>query len=107
MNEFSLQPWRWCNRDDIEEARDLCIQGHHQRSWPAHHAAELVTTGPGWAGLAGACIADIKLGICEEGSRARRKVWITSHWSATTPESSASPCPPASYTAAKSPREST
>ncbi len=32
------------------------------------------------------------------GTRARRKVCITSHWSATTPESSASPCPPAAAT---------
>ena len=65
MNVFSLQPWRWCNRDDIEEARDLCIQGHRQRSWPAPQAPEFVTTAPGWTVLAGAGIADIKLGICD------------------------------------------
>ncbi len=28
VNEFSLQPRWWCNGDDIEEAHDLCIQGH-------------------------------------------------------------------------------
>lgn len=32
LGEFSLNPKRWCIRDDIEEARDLCIQGHRQGS---------------------------------------------------------------------------
>jgi hypothetical protein len=70
VNEFSLQPRRWCNRDDIEEARDLCIQGHRQGSWPAPQTAATVASGPGWSELAEACIADIKLRICKEGSRA-------------------------------------
>jgi integrase len=70
VNEFSLQPRRWCNRDDIEEARDLCIQGHRQGSWPTSDSEDPVTTGPGWPDLAQACIADIKLRICKEGSRA-------------------------------------
>ena len=34
LGEFSLKPKRWCSRDDIEEARDLCIQGP-----PARHLA--------------------------------------------------------------------
>ena len=70
VNEFSLQPRRWCNRDDIEEARDLCIQGHRQGSWPVPQTGPAVATGPGWSELAEACIADIKLRICKEGSRA-------------------------------------
>jgi len=43
--EFSLKPKRWCNRDDIEEARDLCIQGQRQGDWPAPQSAEIVATG--------------------------------------------------------------
>lgn len=35
LGEFSLKPMRWCNRDDIKEARDLCIQGHRKGRWPA------------------------------------------------------------------------
>ena len=35
LGEFSLKPMRWCNRDDIEEARDLCIHGDRQGRWPA------------------------------------------------------------------------
>jgi hypothetical protein len=54
LGEFSLKPKRWCIRDDIEEARDLCIQGHRQGTWPAPQSAETGATGPG----------------CKEGSRA-------------------------------------
>ena len=69
LGEFSLKPKRWCIQDDIEEARDLCIQGHRQGSWPAPQAPITVATGPGWSEMAEACIADIKLRICKEGSR--------------------------------------
>ena len=70
LGEFSLKPKRWCSRDDIEEARDLCIQGHRQGTWPAPQAPKTEPTGPGWSEMAEACIADIKLRICKEGSRA-------------------------------------
>ena len=70
VNEFSLKPKRWCSRDDIEEARDLCIQGHRQGSWPTPQSRRTVASGSDWSELAEACIADIKLRICKEGSRA-------------------------------------
>jgi integrase len=70
LGEFSLQPMRWCNRDDIEEARDLCIQGHRKGRWPATQSEEPTRGGSDWASLAEACVNDIKLRICKEGSRA-------------------------------------
>ena len=70
VNEFSLKSKRWCSRDDIEEARDLCIQGHRQGSWPTPQSRRTVASGSDWSELAEACIADIKLRICKEGSRA-------------------------------------
>ena len=69
LGEFSLKPMRWCNRDDIEEARDLCIQGHRKGRWPAAPSEQPAPTGSDWAALAEACISDIKLRICKEGSR--------------------------------------
>ena len=41
LGEFSLKPLRWSNCDDIEEARDLCIQGHRKGRWPATQAEKL------------------------------------------------------------------
>ncbi|MBD1193636.1 hypothetical protein [Vulcanococcus sp. Clear-D1] len=41
LGEFSLKPKRWCIRDDIEEARDLCIQGHTVEGRPAGNAKDL------------------------------------------------------------------
>ena len=69
VGEFSLKPKRCCNRDDIEQARDLCIQAHRQGTWPSPQAAEPLASGAGWFELAEACITDIKLRICKEGSR--------------------------------------
>ena len=68
--EFSLKPRRWCNQEDIEEARDLCIQGHRRGHWPQLETERGEAAPLGWAELAEACIADIKLRICKEGSRA-------------------------------------
>lgn len=70
MNEFSLQSIRWYNRDIIGEARHICIQGYRQGSSPAPKTAETVASGPSWSELADAFIAEIKLRICKEGSRA-------------------------------------
>lgn len=68
--EFSLKPRRWCNQEDIEEARDLCIQGHRRGHWPQLEMDRGQDAPLGWSELAEACIADIKLRICKEGSRA-------------------------------------
>lgn len=70
VGEFSLKPKLWSSRDDIEEARDLCIQGHRRGAWPLAPAKEPPASAGGWPALAEACIADIKLRICKEGSRA-------------------------------------
>jgi len=69
VNEFSLQPKSWCKRDDIEEARDLCIQGHRQRSWPAPQTAATVATGPGWSELVKATEAKCLKELEQENAR--------------------------------------
>ena len=69
LGEFSLRPRCWANRDDIEEARDLCIQGHRQGRWPQLDPEVSAQVQGTWASLAEGCIADIKLRICKESSR--------------------------------------
>ncbi|MFM8260090.1 MAG: hypothetical protein ACKN83_09760 [Vulcanococcus sp.] len=69
LNEFSLKPRCWINRDDIEEARDLCIQGHRQGRWPQPDPEVSAQEQWTWASLAEGCIADIKHRICKESSR--------------------------------------
>lgn len=69
LSEFSLKPRCWANRDDIEEARDLCIQGHRQGHWPQLDPEVSPEVQGSWPSLAVGCIADIQLRICKESSR--------------------------------------
>ena len=69
LGGFSLKPKRCCHGDDIEEARDLSIQGRQGR-WPPAPSEQPPLRRSDWAALAEACISDIKLRICKEGSRA-------------------------------------
>ena len=69
LSEFSQKPRCWANRDDIEEGRDLCIQGHRQGRWPQLDPEVSAQVQGTWASLAEGCIADITLRICKESSR--------------------------------------
>nr|WP_231597906.1 hypothetical protein [Synechococcus sp. CBW1002] len=69
VREFSLAPLLHRRDEDVERARDLCLEGQRTRPWPEPLAARGGTSRLRWQGLVEACIADIEVRICKEGSR--------------------------------------
>ncbi|MCP9815374.1 hypothetical protein KBY76_01665 [Synechococcus sp. GreenBA-s] len=69
VREFSLAPLQHRRDEDVERARDLCLEGHRKGQWPAPPPGRSSTSLARWEPLAQACIADIELRICKEGSR--------------------------------------
>jgi integrase len=69
VREFSLAPLQHRRDEDVERARDLCLEGHRKGQWPAPPSGRSSTSLARWEPLAQACIADIELRICKEGSR--------------------------------------
>ena len=69
VREFSLRPLLCSHNPDVEEARDLCLEGHRRGRWPIHPSQQQAVAQHSWASLVEACVVDIELRIAKEGSR--------------------------------------
>ncbi|MFM7675368.1 MAG: hypothetical protein ACKO5F_07240 [Synechococcus sp.] len=69
VREFSLAPLQHRREEHVERARDLCLEGHRKGQWPEPLAARGRGSLVSWKALVQACIDDIELRICKEGSR--------------------------------------